>query len=359
MQTPLLLIDKSNIIAKYQQLKRAFSNFSIAYAIKANTHQQVLQTLIQQNSDFEVASQSELNLLLKLKVKPYKIVFSNPIKPIEAIKTSLKNSVRLMSFDSIEELEKFKPFIEQGLSPRLLLRIEVSNEGSLWPLTKKFGCPFSMIEPIFNAMQKWNIPLEGFTFHIGSQNESIKSWVLALQKVKQAAHLAKKYYLNYKTLNVGGGFPIHLGRDIPKIESIAKEIYNELEKLKLENVFFENYTMEPGRYLVGESGTLVAKIIGIAQRESNKWVYLDLGVFGGMMETIDGITYPTTSSSKSLSREKVTLCGPSCDSLDKMFEVEIPTPQIGDYLYFTGAGAYTNVYASNFNGFKKPKVICK
>ena len=121
--------------------------------------------------------------------------------------------------------------------------------------------------------------------------------------------------------------------------------------------------MTPGRALLGEAGTLVTTVIAKAARDGGKWLYLNVGVFNGLMETIGGIKYPLATAENhpktSEGKDKIdkwTLAGPSCDSFDVIStEVELPEMDIGDKIYIMSAGAYTTAYASQFDGFPIPR----
>jgi len=348
----ILHIKANTIQEKYRQISKHFANFKIAYAVKANPDERIIEILKQEKSYFETASLSEIIDLLKQKIHPQKIIFSNPVKEISAISQVLEKKITMHSFDSIDELKKYLQ-VDKNKKAQLLFRISVPNNGSLWPLSDKFGSPKKFWKKIYSFMQSNRLQLAGLTFHVGSQCENDKNWHKAMKLVKQATLLAKKYGLHPYVLNIGGGFPIDLGRKISSIDKIFGIIDSYIQQYKKYNIEFTEFYAEPGRFIVGEAGVLETEIIGIAERDEGKWVFLNCGVFNGMMEVIDGITYPMTfSSNKEL--EKVTLCGPSCDSMDRLYVAKIPSPKSKDKIFFHGTGAYTTVYSSNFNGFKSP-----
>jgi ornithine decarboxylase len=349
-------MDRSRIVSSYREMKDNFPDFHIAYAMKSNSHDEILNLLLKEDADIETASIQEIEYLLQMGVRPEKIIFSNPVKPDSAIRTAVEKGVVLMSFDSLAELKKFIPYKDYV---RAILRIDVPNEGSMWMLNGKFGCPRRIWPDIFQFMQEEQINLAGITFHVGSQCEKATTWGKAIDVVAEVVELAEKYDLKPEILNIGGGFPINLGRPIPTVKEIANVVYDAIERLADKGITFEQFYAEPGRFISGPAGTLVTKIIGVCDRDvkgnKEKWVFLDTGVFSGLMETIDGITYPL-STNGSGNVEQVMLCGPSCDSADKMFKANLPEPKVGDTLYLTGTGAYTTAYASYFNGIHPPSI---
>lgn len=349
-------MDRKRIKKNYVEISQALPKVKIAYAIKSNSDQEIVKILKNENSFFETASLAEIQYLLSLGVSPKQILYSNPVKSLSAIEQSISLGVQRTTFDSLEEAQKLLPF-QKDL--KLFLRIIVSNEGSMWPLVGKFGLGKTLWQKTFSFLQKHNMPLYGISFHVGSQCESLSTWDNAMQTAWQAFTLAKEFGLYPVALNIGGGFPIFLGNPIPTIFEIGNIINQHLEQWQKQGLVLEEIFAEPGRFISGSAGFLKTKVIGVANRELNgkykKWVYLDTGVFSGLMETIDGISYPMKSSGSG-ELEEVQLCGPSCDSVDKMFMAKLPQPKEGDVLYLLGAGAYTTVYASNFNGFAMPQV---
>jgi len=356
MNTPVLIMDRSKVLSNYRDMKSSFPDFHVAYAMKSNSDDSILSILLKEGSDIETASIAEIRHLIEIGVSPEKIIFSNPVKPESAIRDAVEAGIRVMTFDSLAEARKFIPY-KDFIKP--VFRIDVPNDGSLWVLSGKFGSPKRVWPTIFQFMEENDIPLAGITFHVGSQCEQAATWGKALERVGECALLAKSYGLKPEILNIGGGFPIFLGREIPAIKDIAEVVYASIEDLRREGIVFEKFYAEPGRFISGPAGTLCTRIIGIADRDikgqSEKWVFLDTGVFSGLMETIDGITYPLYSSGTG-EPEKVMLCGPSCDGADKMFRVVLPSPKVGDIIYMSGTGAYTMSYSSNFNGIEPPSV---
>jgi len=370
-ETPALFIDRSRIRENYHELKKALPPFRIAYAIKSNSHPEIIEILKKEGSHFETASIAEIEKLLALGVKADEIVLSNPVKAADAIRRSLERGVTIQSFDSVEELEKFRPYAapigsqdgglfastKSGALPyiRPQLRIVVPNEGSMWPLTGKFGADEELWPAIFQYMKDNNMHLDGITFHPGSQCETIAGWDSALYLTWRCIEIAREYGLNPTTINIGGGLPVDLGRKIPTAAQVGKVVMRHLKEWERKGFKPTDLIVEPGRYISGSAGVLATKIVGVARREKT-WAFLDCGVFTGMMETIDGITYPMLFSGSG-EKERVMLCGPSCDSVDKMYEAKLPKPKPGDAVLFLSAGSYTSVYASEFNGFMGPKMV--
>jgi ornithine decarboxylase len=115
--------------------------------------------------------------------------------------------------------------------------------------------------------------------------------------------------------------------------------------------------IEPGRAVVGDAGIFVSTVIGKAMRGDENWLYIDVGVFNGLMESVGGIKYTYVVGSRN-EPKTWTISGPSCDSFDVIDkEVELPEPEVGNRILILSSGAYTISYASEFNGFSIPKTI--
>ncbi len=352
-KTPFLLCDLDIIRENYRRIKRFIPSADIFYAVKANDNERIIKTLIGEGSSFEIASEGELLQLKKFKVPPEKIACFNPIKPVSFIKSLHKYGVKLIAFDSLQEMVKIA---ENAPDSELVLRLQVDNQGSDWPLTKKFGVQATEAIDLLKYGKQKNLSIVGLTFHVGSQCLNKENWANALYICEELFREAQKIGFNLSVLSLGGGIPIKHIKSIPSIKEIG-EIINPI----LENHFFSlnknlRITVEPGRGLVGDAAIMVASVIGIAKRGNENWVYLDVGVFNGLMETIENFMYELKTPGKG-KKQLTTIAGPSCDSVDVMFkDILFPEVSIGDKIYIMNTGAYTTVYASKFNAFEIPKI---
>lgn len=348
-RTPFLVIDKKMIQHKFEQFQEAMPDVRLFYAVKTNSHRRIVEILHALGTDFEISSEEELYLLLRCGVSPRKIITSNPVKSTPFIEAIHSAGVEYLAIDSHDEINKIS---ELAPGSSVYVRLSVSNEGSQWPLSKKFGVePEEAIRLLVHAARRSLVPC-GITFHVGSQCLDEQSWVKAIEKSKLVWDMAKREGIELKMLNIGGGFPIGYTEAVPSIDQIARVIDKTLKRAFPKGI---KIFIEPGRAFVGEAGTLVSTVIAKAKRNGQDWLYLDVGVFNGLMESIGGIQYSMTSERDGPMKTWV-LAGPSCDSMDVVSEeVELPDLEIGDKVYISSAGAYTTAYASNFNGLPIPK----
>ena len=155
-------------------------------------------------------------------------------------------------------------------------------------------------------------------------------------------------------MNIGGGFPIQYTKSVPSTVEVAAAVRDATGRIFAEGV---QLVIEPGRALVGGAGVIVTSVIAKAKRDQDQWMYMDVGVFNGLMETIGGIRYPVATEATGTDRPWV-LAGPSCDGFDVIdSELKLPELNIGDKAYIMSAGAYTTAYASHFNGFPVPETF--
>ena len=349
--TPLLILDRGLLIRAYRRLAASLPGAEVFYAVKANPHPEVLAILAAVGCGFEVSSAPELDQVRLLGVPMQRVISSNPVKRPDFVERAFGLGLDRFAFDSESELDKLARYAPGA---RVYVRLTVDNSGSEWPLSRKYGVsPERAVELLLAAPRAGLVPY-GLTFHVGSQCRDAESWVRAIRTCYEIYRELAAHGQPLEMLSVGGGQPVHHLRPVPSVEEVGRRIMCAVGELfGSEKPLI---TVEPGRALVGEVGTLVSSVIGRAEREDDTWVYLDAGVFNALMETIEGFRYELRTE-RDGPRHPVTVAGPSCDSVDTLFTVEpLPDLDIGDRVYVMNAGAYTLSYASSFNGFEPPGV---
>ena len=349
--TPYLYIDSRRMTDTVKEFAQVFSRENVFYAVKANSDPAVVALLAEQGVGFEVSSLGELDLLLGMGVEPERIISGNPIKSPEFIELAAKSQIGYMAIDSHVEVSKLS---ELATGTKIIARLVVSNEGSDWPLTQKYGVPSQeAVQLLLYASDQGLTPF-GLSFHVGSQCRREATWREAIDAASQVWDEAARQGLKLAVLNLGGGFPICYEESVPDRPAMLDSILKYAENRFPPNTQFH---VEPGRAIIGEAGALVGSVVGEAQRDGKQWLYLDVGVFNGLMETVGGIRYPMVSHTDG-PPTAFTIAGPSCDSFDVIAQdVELSPPKVGDKVVIFSAGAYTTVYASRFNGYHIPPVI--
>ncbi len=357
-ETPFLVMVLDTVKQRFKELKAAMPYAKIYYAVKANPALEILQLLNELDACFDVASVYELRILKKMNICSSRISYGNTIKKISDIKEFHAAGVELFATDSEMDLKNIAKYAPNS---KILVRILV--EGVLtadWPLSRKFGCSPEIAYDLLLLAKKLDSQPYGVSFHPGSQQREIGAWDAAIGKVRYLFRwLKSEENIELKCINMGGGLPGQYLDKVNDIHTYGKEIKRFLEEDFADNM--PEIIIEPGRYLVANAGVLVSEVILISRKSRtalSRWIYTDIGKFNGLMETLDeSIKYPIYSEKMvDNNNEKAILAGPSCDSVDTMYEhFKYPLPlslDSQDRLYWFATGAYTTSYSAiNFNGF--------
>lgn len=356
LETPFLVIVLDRIRDKFVSFRKNFPFAKIYYAVKANPGREVLALLNNEGAYFDIASIYELNQVLDLGVVPERISFGNTIKKAKHIASAYAKGVRLFTSDceaDVKNLAQAAP----GAKVFFRLLMDAVTSDSDWPLSRKFGCQPRMIFDLVLLAADLGLEPYGISFHVGSQQREIQAWDAALAQVVTILDWLEEKTIKLQSINMGGGFPADY---LTKANTL--DVYGEEIRRYLDSHFGNNLPeiyLEPGRGLVGEAGVLVSEVVLISKKsrtDLKRWVYTDVGIFNGLMETIDeSIKYPIHVDKGGASGE-VMLAGPTCDSLDTLYEdfkYQLPLSlEIGDRIYWLSTGAYTASYSSvEFNGF--------
>ena len=270
------------------------------------------------------------------------------MKSRDFVRYAAEKGVEWFVVDAIEEIRKIH---SEKADAKLYLRIDTPNIGSDWPLAGKFGAHTADIREIIAAARTLKADLAGVGFHVGSQCRNPENWRVGMEKARVIFDQMTKAGLRPRMLNIGGGYPVRHVKPIPSIEVIADVVNRALEAFPPQ----VEIVAEPGRYLVSDAGYFVCRVMGTAMRGGKRWLHLDAGMFGGIIETTEGLKYRIFTD-RSGPDVKWNVAGPTCDSIDVVMRDEsLPSDlQEGDFIYICNAGAYTTAYASNFNGFPLP-----
>ena len=350
-RTPFLLFDLDLVRAKIRRFRAAMPRARIHYAVKANAHPDVLRVMLKEEASFEVASVAELELLLGLGARAGDVFYSNPVKPADYIAHAAAAGVEWFAVDSIEEVHKMLAIKRHA---RLFMRIETQNTGSDWPLTGKFGASLPEAAAIAADAARLGADLAGVCFHVGSQCRNLDNWRIGVENAKLAFEMMRRQGLAPRLLDIGGGFPVRHTKPVPTIEAIGASVNDAIADIPAG----VRVIAEPGRYLVSDCAWLVARVIGTTYRRGTRWVYLDSGIFHGLMEALEGLEYEIRSSAGG-PLVPCTVAGPTCDSLDVVARDRMLPSDLaaGDFVYVPNAGAYTTAYSTSFNGFPPPDTV--
>ncbi|WP_340818181.1 type III PLP-dependent enzyme [Methanolobus sp. WCC4] len=352
-ETPFLVIDLAKVGKMYDELIENMPFVKVYYAIKANPLDEVILTLKNKGSNFDAATVYEIDHLLRLGVQPERISYGNTIKKEKDVAYAYQKGVRLFVTDSESDLRKIA---KNAPGSRVFFRLLTESDGADWPLSRKFGAHPDVVFELIILAQELGLEPYGLSFHVGSQQRDIGQWDNALSKCKYLFEAVALHGIKLKMINLGGGFPAKYLSPANELSTYAHEILRFIKE-----DFGDDHPeiiIEPGRSLVADAGIIVTEVIMISKKSKlnqYKWVYLDIGKFGGLIETLEEcIKYPIYSERKGYEEEAI-LAGPTCDSMDILYEdhkyVFPDAMEEGERLYVFTTGAYTQSYCSvAFNG---------
>jgi len=361
-ETPCLVVDLDAIAHAYDTLCWHLPLARVFYAVKANPEPQIVAMLERKGSNFDVASRGEIELCLDNGVGPQRMSFGNTIKKERDIAFAFAAGLRLFAFDSEHELQKLA---RAAPGARVFCRILVACDGADWPLSRKFGCAPEMAVRLLRKAGHLGLDPYGISFHVGSQQTDPDQWDGAVGTAARMFSLLAAADINLRMVNIGGGFPAQYRGEVPAVERYAQAVMATITR------HFGNdlpeIIIEPGRSLVGDAGIIQSEVVLIAQKgggDDRRWVYLDVGKFNGLAETMgESIKYRIDVPGRGGPSGPVILAGPTCDSADILYErTEYRLPlglEVGDKIEILSTGAYTASYASvGFNGFAPLRTYC-
>ncbi len=361
-ETPCLVVDLDVIAEAYDLLRWYLPLARVYYAVKANPAPQIVAMLERKGANFDVASRGEIELCLNNGIAADRLSYGNTIKKEKDIAFAHQAGLRLFAFDSAPELDKLA---RAAPGARVFCRILVACDGAEWPLSRKFGCAPEMAVELLRRARDLGLDPYGVSFHVGSQQTDLGQWDGAVGSAAQMFSLLAEADIELRMVNIGGGFPAHYRSDVPAIDGYARAVMAAITR------HFGNQLpeilIEPGRSLVGDAGIIQTEVVLISEKgcgNSRRWVYLDVGKFNGLAETMDeSIKYRIATPGRSGVSGPVILAGPTCDSADILYErTEYRLPlglEVGDKVEILSTGAYTASYASvGFNGFSPMRTYC-
>jgi ornithine decarboxylase len=353
--TPCLVLDIDRVAENFRALTRALPLARIYYAVKANPAQPILRRLVDLGSRFDAASFEEIEDCLQAGAAPEAISFGNTIKKVSAIRAAHEAGVSMFAFDCAEELDKLA---RHAPGAKVYCRLLVENAGADWPLSRKFGTTLESARALMLRAGELGLDPFGLSFHVGSQQTGTAAYEAAIGRVAMLFTDLRDAGVNIRMVNLGGGFPVRYRDEVPEIDAFGNAIMRAMTA-HFGNALPE-MVIEPGRFIVGDAGVVSAEVVLVSQRAASdpvRWVYLDVGRFGGLAETEgEAIKYRVRTPHDGTEAGPVAIAGPTCDGADILYErsnYRLPKAlTCGDRIELLSTGAYVTTYASQrFNGF--------
>lgn len=371
--TPLYVYSGATLLDHYRRLDQALNGIDheVCYAVKANSNLSVLNLLAREHCGFDIVSAGELFRVVQAGGLPEKCTFAGVGKARHEIEYALNQGILSFNVESEAELVYLNEVA--GACNRLApvaLRVNPDVEAkthkyiSTGKSENKFGIPLDRIEAVYERAAKLDhLRIRGVQMHIGSQITTIDPFVQALHKIRPLVERLRETY-GIEFFSIGGGIgivydpslesgdPVWWKREEARvthpltIDAYAGAITPILERLNL------RILLEPGRYISGNAGVLLTRVLYIKKGVNKTFVIVDAGMndlirpalYEGYHEIV-----PVTENTR-LSKEKVDVVGPICESGDFLaLDRELPKLEQGDLLAVMSAGAYGFTMASNYN----------
>lgn len=361
-ETPCLVMDLATVRRRYRRLRSQLPGARVCYAVKANPAPEVVAVLAALGSSFDVASPGEIELCLRCGATADSISYGNTIKKRSDITRAYDLGVRLFATDSEPDLDNIAA---AAPGSRVFCRILVDNTGSRTPFGRKFGCSPRMAAHLLRRARDLGLDPYGVSFHIGSQQLDPAAWEHGIATAREVFAAVESCGLRLGMMNLGGGLPATYRDPVPPLRDYVASIEHAI------NEHFgprrPDLIVEPGRFLVADAGVLRSEVVLVVPENGStgrRWVYLDVGRYGGLAETEgEAIAYRLRTSRDGDPVGTVVLAGPTCDGDDVLYQrtlYELPeTLRGGDHVDILSAGAYTASYSSVcFNGFPPLPTWC-
>ena len=367
VSTPFYLYSYATLLDHYRKLVKAFSSIKplVCYSMKANSNLSICRALVKAGSGLDIVSGGELYKALLAGCSPKKIVYASVGKTEEEIRRAVAREILFFNVESLPELELINKVAKDiGKAASVALRINPDVEPgthtyiTTGKLTNKFGIDFDAAYKIIQNRAKFSsLNFKGLHIHIGSQIIQAGPYVLAIKKMASFITKLKKELIGIEYLNIGGGLGIIYAQEKPQTaEEFSRKVLPILKNTGLKII------LEPGRFIVGNAGILVTKVLYLKKTPLKNFVIVDAGMNDLIRPSLYGAYHeiPPLRRTQDAGRRtnKVDVVGPICESGD-FFAKDRRLPEVkeGDYLSIMGAGAYGFSMASNYNCRLKPAEV--
>lgn len=363
--TPLYLYSMDDIRARLLAIQEVFAPADplIAYSVKANGNLAVLNRLGALGSGADIVSGGELFRARKAGITPGRILFAGVGKTDEELRAGLEAKIYSFNVETTGELHRLEAMAtEMGARASFGVRINPDLDAPTpheYTKTGHAGAKFGLPVPIAVGLYRWaatrpNLRPRGIDVHIGSQIKDPKPYRQVLRKILEVVHLLKKDGINFQYLDLGGGFGISDEEEGMDIQALADATLPLLKGSGLRLI------LEPGRFLVGESGLLLTRVHGIKRSGSRVFVVTDAGMTELIRPSHYGSFHPIEAVETQKDREVtvVDVVGPICESGDFLArDRSMPLPRAGEFLAIRNVGAYGFSMASNYNARCRPAEV--
>jgi len=365
--TPLYIYSYHTLIDHFVKLKIAFREVEplICYSVKANSNLAVLRALVDRGAGLDIVSGGELSRAIKVGCPAEKIVYASVGKTDREIEEAIRRRILFFNVESLPELENINRIAGRlNKVANVAIRINPDVEPkthkfiTTGKITNKFGIDFNSAYKILLIRNKFShLNICGLHIHIGSQVTESTPYVAAITKMAKFIAKLKRRGIDLEYLNIGGGLGIIYDKETPQTaQKFAQNVLPILKKTKLKII------LEPGRFIVGNAGILVTKVLYIKSTPKKKFVIVDAGmndlIRPALYDAYHQILPLRMTDNAGRKTEKVDVVGPICESADFFAkDRRLSCVEEGDYLAIMGAGAYGFSMSSNYNSRRRAEEV--
>ena len=358
LRTPFYVYSRKIIKDNFDRFKRSIEGLDniICYSVKANSNLSVLETIAKLGGGADVVSLGEFQRALRAGIDPKKIVFSGVGKQDFEIAEILKSSLLQFNVESLSELEMINEIaislnIEAPIAFRVNPDIDAGTHENIstGKADNKFGIPIGNAKEIYKYASKLEkIKVVGIDVHIGSQISNLNAFRQTFEHLKKLIDDLKGINIVLENIDIGGGLGIKYTEDDiqPDLQEYGKLVKQILGNLNCRIIF------EPGRYLVGNSGILVTKVLHKKQSQNKNFLITDAGMNDFSRTALYGAAHRLIPLSKEKSGEAAVydVVGPVCETTDTFLKnYLVEKADTGDFFAFLDVGAYGAVLSSEYN----------
>ncbi len=355
--TPFYLYSHKTLIDHYRKLRDAFEELNplICFSMKANSNMAVLMALVKAGAGLDVVSGGELYRALKVGCNPKKIVYASVGKTEHEIETAIKTGILFFNVESLPELaqidraaKRLNAVVDCALRANPDIDPHTHKFITTGKAENKFGLDLKTVEDTFlNASRYGNVRLRGIHIHIGSQITESEPFRKAIIKVSAVAEKIRRAGARVDWLNIGGGLGIVYNKEHPQTAArFARAVIPLVRKLSVRLI------LEPGRFIVGNSGVLVTKVTYIKKTKTKNFIIVDAAMNDLLRPSLYDAYHEILPVIRRPVRRRISadVVGPICESGDVLArDRKLPEFKSGELLAVMGAGAYGFTMSSNYN----------
>lgn len=364
--TPVYVYSFRTLVNHLRGLQQAFRILRplICFSVKANGNLAILRLLVRRGAGLDIVSGGELYKALRAGCPPSRIVFASVGKQDEEIRQALRAGIFCFNVESAPELEAIDRCARRlRMTARVALRINPDVDAhthhhiTTGIAESKFGIdPSTALALLRRAAAFRGVRFLGLHVHIGSQITQARPFVHAIRRTAAVVMRGRRLGVDLEWLNLGGGLGIIYKDERPQTpQAFASAVLPLLRPLRVRLI------LEPGRFIVGNAGVLVTRVLYVKPAQRRRFAVVDAGMNDLIRPALYGAYHkviPADAQRWRSGRERYDVVGPICESADVLArDRRLGRLQPGDLLAVLGAGAYGSTMASNYNGRLRPAEV--